>query len=92
MAQNDLPPAYEIKADTTSVTIPDSCWQMLEDPDGKWTINQVSQLPLDKKFHSNTGINSSINIYWIRYRIKNNMAHEAKISFAGYRGNNTLQR
>jgi two-component system NtrC family sensor kinase len=81
IAQNNLPPVYEIKSDSASIKIPDSCWQMLEDSDGKWTINQVSQSPLDKKFHSNVGINSPINTYWVRYRIKNNMGHEAKISF-----------
>src|SRR4051794_28532877 len=83
-AQNNLPPVYEIKTDSVNVNIPDSCWQMLADPHGKWTINEVSQSPLAEEFHSNTGINSSIKPYWVRYRIKNNMAHEAKITFHAY--------
>jgi signal transduction histidine kinase len=81
-AQNNLPPVYEIRTDTAYTSIPDSCWQMLEDVNGKWTINEVNQSPLGEKFHSNTGINSSVTTYWVRYRIKNDMVHEAKISFS----------
>src|SRR5215831_18725793 len=83
-AQNNLPPVYEIKTDTAVANFPDSSCQVLEDAEGKYTIEQVSQFPLATKFHSNTGINHSVNTYWVRFRIKNDMIHEAKISFQGY--------
>jgi len=80
--QNNLPSVYEIKTDTAYVNIPDSCWQMIEDADGKWTIDQVSQSPITDKFHANIDItNSNINIYWVRFSLKNNMTHEARIYF-----------
>ncbi len=45
-AQNNLPPAYEIKTDTAgNVILDDAYWQMLEDPGGELTIDQVSQSP-----------------------------------------------
>jgi len=80
--QNLSSPVYEIKTENVTIIIPDSCWQMLEDSDGKWTIDQVSQSPLGEKFHSRTEVASSaINTYWIRFRLKNDLAHEAKIIF-----------
>src|SRR5436190_15633060 len=79
--QNNLPPVYEIRTDTASVKIPDSSWQMLEDQERKFTIDQVSQSPLTEKFHSNTRVQSSVNTYWVRFRVKNDMNHEAKLSF-----------
>src|SRR4051812_23362932 len=85
IAQNNLPPVYEIKTDTVEyLHLKDSDWQMLEDKTGKFTINQVSQPPLTNKFHANTvptkGFDFSINAYWFRYRIKNIMTHNAGIS------------
>src|SRR5438045_590284 len=84
-AQNNLPAAYEIKADTAvTVRLDDQDWQMLKDPEGKWTINEVSQSPLADKFHANTtktkGIDYSINTLWFRYHFKNSMSHEARIT------------
>src|SRR5215831_15364291 len=84
VAQNNLPPVYEIKTDTASVSFPDSCWQMLGDVSGNWTIDQVSQPPVSDKFHPDTDIaDSSIKTYWIRLRLKNSMPHEAQVYFRG---------
>src|SRR6516164_2668011 len=81
-SQNNLPPAYEIKTDTAYIHIPDSCWQMLEDAEGKATIDNVSQSPLSQKFHANTDIaKSTINTYWARFRLKDSMDHEARVYF-----------
>jgi two-component system NtrC family sensor kinase len=84
-SQNNLPPAYEIKTDTAvALTLNDRYWQMLEDPEGKWTIEEVSQFPIADKFHGNTtrlkGLNYSINTFWLRYHFKNSMNHEARIT------------
>ena len=44
--QNNLPPVFEITTDTaTNIVLDDAYRQMLEDPEGKWTIDQVSQSP-----------------------------------------------
>jgi two-component system, NtrC family, sensor kinase len=85
IAQNNLPPAYEINTDTAvNVTLDKAYWQMLEDPEDKWTIDQVSRLPIADKFHANInnpkGVDYSINTFWLRYRFKNNMRHEARIT------------
>jgi two-component system NtrC family sensor kinase len=85
IAQNNLPPAYEIKTDkTVDITLNDAYWQMLEDRTGQLTIDQVSQSPLAEKFHPNNttkkGIDYSIQAYWIRYRFRNSMKHEARIT------------
>src|SRR5262249_12336644 len=87
VAQNSMPPVYEIKTDTASVDIPDSCWQMLGDANGDWTINQVTQSPLSEKFHRGSDISdSSIETYWVRFTVKNSMTHEARITMtrSGY--------
>ena len=87
-AQSILPPAYEINADTAvNIKLDNAHWQMLEDAKGKWTIDEVIRMPLADKFHANKartsqigGLDYSITTYWFRYRFKNNMRHEARIS------------
>jgi len=83
--QNNLPPVYEINADTASaIRLDDAYWQMLEDPEGEWTIDEVSRPPIAVKFHANTtkikGVDYSINTFWLRYHFKNSMGHEARIT------------
>ncbi len=86
LAQTSLPPVYEIKSDTALIQIPDSSfWQKLEDKEGKWSIADVSNLPLSQKFHTSglkaDGIDTNnIHTYWQRYRLKNIMDKEAAIS------------
>jgi two-component system, NtrC family, sensor kinase len=88
IGQQNLPPVYEIKNDTASfVQLKDIYWQMLEDPEGSWTIDEVSRQPLTGKFHINTtkpneilAVNYAINTFWMRYRLKNSMMHEARIT------------
>ena len=88
IAQNNLPPAYEIKTDTAvAIRLDDTYWQMLEDPQSKWTIDEVSRPPLADKFHVNTTktngifeVDYSIKTFWLRYRFKNSMRHEARIT------------
>ncbi len=83
--QNNLPPAYEIKIDTAfNITLDDAYWQVLEDPKGQQSFPQITQSPLAEKFHENNtkkrGIDYSIRAYWVRYRFRNSMNHEAKIT------------
>ena len=85
IAQNNLPPPYEIKNDSAvTIRLDDAHWQMLEDPTGKWMIDSVSQPPIGNKFHTNTtkqtGIDYSIKAYWVRYRIRNTLDHEVSIT------------
>ena len=83
-AQNSWPPAIEIKSDTAvSVNIDDKYWQLLEDPTGKLSIEEVSDSSF-KGFHINTtrtqGYNYHITNYWLRYRFKNLMTYPVKIT------------
>lgn len=83
--QNNLPPVFEIKTDTAlEQTIDDKYWQILEDPSGKLTIDQVSSAAYSSKFHINTaktkGYNYDVTTYWLRYRFKNTTNHPIKIT------------
>src|SRR5215831_18416856 len=89
IAQSNLPPAYEIKTDTTLTQYLDNNhWQMLGDRDSKWSIGQVSNLPLSNKFHKRDTVlqetDTAVITYWFRYRLKNVMNVEAKISLDAY--------
>ncbi len=78
IAQNNFPPAYELKSDTgVYVTLDDIHWQMLEDKKGEWTVEQVKEPPISDNFHANdskvNGVDYRTNFYWLRYRLKNTM-------------------
>jgi two-component system NtrC family sensor kinase len=84
-AQTNLPPAYQIKSDTSArVDIGDKYWQLLEDPSGKLTINQVSSQAFAAKFHTNTtrtkGYDYHIDTYWLRYRFKNTLNRPVRLT------------
>jgi two-component system NtrC family sensor kinase len=90
LPQSALPPVYEIKSDTAKEQSLDiSFWQKLEDKGGKWTIEEVRKVPLSEKFHSE-GLKAdsidtnNIHTYWHRYRLKNIMNRDAKISLFSY--------
>ena len=88
-AQINLPPVYEIKTDTAMVQyLENRFWQILEDKDGQWTIEQVSKPPLSDKFHKRDtviqGIDTVVKTYWFRFRLKNVMKVAAKISLDAY--------
>ena len=85
--QVPFPSVYEINSDTAvAIRLDDAYWQMLEDTEGKWTIDEVSRSPIADKFHANTtkttgilSVDYSIHTYWMRYRFKNAMKHEVRI-------------
>jgi len=85
VAQNNLPPIYEIRTDTIPTAYLESrYWQMLPDAKGKWTINDVTRSPLSENFYSriappNNG-DTITHTYWFRYRLKSLMNSEAKIA------------
>ena len=84
-AQDNQPQAFEIKIDTaTRQDISDKYWQLLEDPTGNLSINQVSSPAFDSKFHGNTtltkGYDYDITHYWLRYKLKNTLAYPVTIT------------
>ncbi|MDB5123545.1 MAG: integral rane sensor signal transduction histidine kinase [Mucilaginibacter sp.] len=84
-AQQNWPSVIEIKADTAiSQNIDDKYWQLLEDPSGKLTINQVSSPAYNAKFHINAtrtkGYDYHIDTYWLRYRFKNILNRPVKLT------------
>src|SRR6516162_7132388 len=84
IAQNNLPPVYEIKTDTAVYTaLPNSYWQILEDKDGKYSFDDVRKQPVANRFHYYTSKSDqqdySIHSYWFRYALKNTTDHDAKI-------------
>jgi two-component system NtrC family sensor kinase len=85
IAQNNLSPIYEIRMDTAfEQSLDNTYWQLLEDKDGKWGIEQVSTSPLSHRFHDSLNtiksIDTTVQTYWFRYRLKNSMSHEAKVA------------
>ena len=80
LAQNSFAPTHIIKTDTIYTKIPDANWQMIEDANGKWTINDVQTPSISSKFDSNVGI-SEISTYWQRFKLKNSSAKEIKLVF-----------
>jgi signal transduction histidine kinase len=84
IAQINLPPVYEIKADTgeyLNLNIND--WQVLEDSSGKLTVDLVRESPHSDQFHSFKGFDYSIKVFWVRYRLKNDLPHEKEITIPG---------
>ncbi|HEX8334610.1 MAG TPA: ATP-binding protein [Segetibacter sp.] len=87
VAQDTLPPVYELRSDTTVSKIPDAYWQMLVDSSGKLTINDVVKLPYANRFHFNnsrsTGVGySNHKYYWQRLRVKNLTGRDQRIVFS----------
>ncbi|WP_428665638.1 sensor histidine kinase [Runella sp.] len=80
--QNPLPPIYEIKSDTAFLQhFSADQWQMLEDKDGKLTLNEV--LHSGHRFHyrgAKTPTDTVSQTYWFWYRLKNTMNREARVS------------
>ncbi|HLX92352.1 MAG TPA: hypothetical protein VKR32_11750, partial [Puia sp.] len=77
-------PEIALKSDTISnYTVPDSCAEVLPDVDEKWSIADVIGrlrsrfIPFAQKLPPTVPI---INAYWFHYRIKNDLASDAKIS------------
>jgi signal transduction histidine kinase len=84
IAQNNLPPVFEITSDTAIIdTLPRAYWQMLEDKDGNLSFAQVQQFPFANQFHYNpTGkINRKVSTNWFRFIIKNATGHDVNIGF-----------
>ncbi len=79
MGQVSLPPAYEITSDTAgNVILPDSGWQIMADPGGKLSLQEV--LNADHFQDTDRKVNYQIHTYWLRYRFINGMQKEAKIT------------
>src|SRR6476620_10401310 len=83
-AQNNLPPVYQIKADTMLFdTLDNQYWQLLEDKDGKYSFSEIVKPPLSSEFHFNKeetlDRNYNIHGYWTRFVIQNIMDHAARI-------------
>src|SRR5450755_4938032 len=84
-AQHDLPPIYEIKSDTAfEQDLGNNYWQLLEDKDGKWTIDQVTRSPFSNQFSNGVSAKSAfdttIHVYWLRYRLINLTGKEISIA------------
>ncbi|WP_295799822.1 ATP-binding protein [Mucilaginibacter sp.] len=83
-AQSSSVGAYEIKTDTAyRLQLPLTNVQKLEDQSGKLTISQVSSPAMDAGFvqltNKNRIIKKNVNVYWLRYRLKNMMARPVRV-------------
>ncbi|HEX6848941.1 MAG TPA: ATP-binding protein [Chitinophagaceae bacterium] len=81
VAQESLPPVYEIKSDTAFEQVLDNVyWQVLEDRTGKLKIEQVTTIPFQNSRDSK--IDTTLHTYWLRYRLRNTLSNEINISLA----------
>jgi two-component system NtrC family sensor kinase len=84
--QSNLPPVYDIVADTALHTeIPAGYWKMLEDKEGKLTFQQVIQSPVADEFHFNQSKSNQfdyrVRANWFCFRLRNTMSHDVEIGF-----------
>lgn len=71
-------PAYFITSDSTAyITLPDSCWQMIPDPQGTLNLNRVLYSSFQ---NANKKINYKNRVYWLRFRLTNSMSKDVKIA------------
>ena len=81
LGQTGLPPAYQIISDTAThnISLPDSNWQMMADPSGKLTLQQVLQ---SGNFQdTDTKINYHILTYWLRCCYINKTQQDVNMAF-----------
>ncbi|GAA4405516.1 hypothetical protein GCM10023187_23950 [Nibrella viscosa] len=84
LAQQSLPPVYELKTDTATYVKLDSVYsQVLEDNSGKLSLRDVTGTAAEKHFVAlasrKSGLDFTIRTYWFRFRIKNTLEHDALI-------------
>ena len=78
--QTTLPPTYQIVSDTATkmIVLPDSNWQMMADPLGNLTLQDVLQ---SSEFRDTSHQpDHRFKTYWLRYRIANRMAKDVQIT------------
>jgi hypothetical protein len=90
-AQENLPPAFEVLSDTVlEQRLGNAYYQMLEDKEGDWTVQQVSQPPVANLFHSRGESpkvkDTLVKTYWFRYRLKNVMNRQVQIALYVFGG------
>jgi two-component system NtrC family sensor kinase len=86
IAQNNLPPVYEIRTDSIlHDTLLNNYWQVLSDKDGKLSFYDISRQPIVNRFHDTTKrvlqTDLTIHCFWFRYVLKNATDHTAKVCF-----------
>ncbi|WP_276500887.1 7TM-DISM domain-containing protein [Terrimonas pollutisoli] len=75
-SQNYPLPVFEISNDTADFhEINNRFWQILEDPGGKLSIDEVSNPSFSHNFHPDSsslkGVDNSQHIYWFRMSLRN---------------------
>jgi signal transduction histidine kinase len=85
-AQSFLPAVYELGTDTAALyKLEGNYSQMLEDPEDKYTIEQVASSAFNSKFGINntakTGVKAKIRTYWFRFRLRNQLNRDVQLYF-----------
>ncbi|WP_460672136.1 sensor histidine kinase [Larkinella ripae] len=77
-AQQSWPPVFEIKTDSGFFKLDTTFFQVLEDPTGNFTFEQVQRSP-NFRFDSYLNRNRKAHVYWLRMRVRNSLDHDAKL-------------
>lgn len=85
-AQNLRPTQFQLQSDTiTRQEINSSFWYILDDEEGRFTIDDVIKEPLKSKFfqigNNRQSTSAFVSTHWLRYAVKNVMNREAEICF-----------
>lgn len=78
--QPNWPPVFEIKSDSGSFQLDTAYFQILEDPAGNLTFDQV-QRSSGFRFDSHKNLSRTSHVYWLRMRVKNVLDHDLKLFF-----------
>ena len=89
IAQTNLPPVYEIKSDSAyQQELANNFYQILDDKEGSWTIEQVKKSPISNQFRDRKikpkGIDTLVNTYWFRFSLKNTTAHDVSMALQAF--------
>jgi signal transduction histidine kinase len=85
-AQDLNPTQYQLQSDTlTRQEINNSYWYILDDEEGKLSIDDVMKEPLASEFiqleNGRKATSAFVSTHWIKYSVKNVMDHKAEICF-----------
>ncbi|GAB3983752.1 hypothetical protein GCM10028806_57520 [Spirosoma terrae] len=83
VAQSGLPPVYSIHTDSSFFTLDSTYFQILEDPTGAYTFEQVER---SKAFYTDSPHNPNRrgHVYWMRMRVRNDLPHQLNLYLCNF--------
>lgn len=83
VAQSGLPPVYSIHTDSSFFTLDSTYFQILDDPDGTYTFEQVERSTAFS-YDSHYNSNRRGHVYWLRMRVKNDLPRQLNLYLCNF--------